>query len=91
MEIVIHERIKKRHPEVSNDEIIESIENTINWIQRLKHNGEIFGVGVTSNGKFIEYTYMEYNGKILVYHAQYATNNSFKAVGLTNRRHNENR
>lgn len=91
MKIVIHERIKRRHPEVSKEDIIDAIENTINWIQRLNHNGEIFGVGVTSGGKFIEYTYMEYRGEILVYHAQYATNNSFKAIGLTNRRYYEDR
>lgn len=91
MNIVIHKRIKKRHPDISNTEILEALENTLNWIQRSKHNGEIFGIGITKQGRFLEYVYMEYKEAILVYHAQLATKNAFKELGLADRRRNEDR
>ena len=91
MKIVIHKRIKERHPDISDDEILEALDKTINWTQRQKHRGEVFGIGITSKGRFIEYTYIEHEGKILVYHAQDATLNGFKELGLTDRRRYENR
>ncbi len=57
----------------------------------MKHNGEIFGIGLTNKGRFIEYAYMEYKDKILVYHAQVATKYSFKELGLVKGRRNEDR
>lgn len=91
MKVIIHKRIKERHPDVSNNEILEALDETINWIQRQNHRGEIFGIGITSKGRFLEYTYFEYKGKILIYHAQDATLKGFKELGLTERRRHEDR
>ena len=82
MKIVIADRVLKKHKEISEEEILEALEYVISWKKRVCFRDEIVGVGVTKKGKSIEFVYALYPDFLYVFHAQLATNNVLKELGL---------
>ena len=70
MQAFVHERVSKRHPELSDDDVLSAWNSRIAWALRKTDSREqIVAVGFDSNGRFIEMVAIESEGDYLIFHA----------------------
>ena len=83
--IIVHERIMRKHPDISESDVIYAWENTVRYVQRRRQGTDPFvAVGPDKQGRMIEMvgTCLS-NGDWLIYHAMRPpSNNTLKELGL---------
>lgn len=67
--IRVHKRISERHPELSQEDVVQAMRTTVAYAQR--NTDEWVSVGFDGNGRIIEcvYVYNEETDEFGVYHA----------------------
>lgn len=88
MKINIADRVFLRHPNLKRKEIIQAFDNTLIWKQRKEKHDEFDGLGISDNGKFIEYVYTYSDEALFIYHAQIVSKSVLKELNLFERKHN---
>lgn len=70
VEIIVHERITQRHPEISTEDVTSAFRNVFRFRQR--PTGEYIAIGTDSRSRLIELVYIEnlLENCVLIYHAQ---------------------
>ena len=70
MQVFVHGRISKRHPELSNDDVLSAWNSSIAWaLRKTAAQNQVVTVGFDSNGRFIEMVAVEDDGDYLIFHA----------------------
>ena len=68
MKIIVHPRIHKRHPNITQNNVLEAFESLFMWGSRFDGRG--IGLGVDSNGRVLELVWREKDdGIFIIYHA----------------------
>ena len=67
MKLIIHPRIHKKHPELSDDDIKTAFNSIFKHIHRT--SGECVGIGMDSRQRLVELVFRECEDSIIVYHA----------------------
>lgn len=81
MNLYIHPRIHRKHPELSDKDVEAAFNGIIRHVHRA--SGECVGVGVDSRGRLIELVFRECEDGIVVYHALTPpTNNIMKTFKM---------
>lgn len=86
--LIVHPRIQRRHPEVTEEDVRTAWENLIRIQQRENTADEqYFAIGIDGTGRALELTATRTEeGETLIFHAMKATQKACKELGLTNRR-----
>ena len=83
--IIVHERVTRLHPKISEGDVVNAWENTIRYVQRRKQSTDAFvAVGPDIQGRIIEMvgSYLS-NGDWLIYHAMRPpSRNTLKELGI---------
>lgn len=85
VEIRVHPRISKRHPEISEEDVKDAFINTLASIPRMGTGfpSQWLGVGLDGKGRLLQYVAIsESLNSWLVFHAMAATSQVLKQVGL---------
>ena len=70
MQVFVHERVSKRHPELSDDDVLSAWDSRIAWALRMggDHN-QIVATGFDKKGRLIEMVAVANGGDCLIFHA----------------------
>jgi hypothetical protein len=72
--IIVLERVTKKHPELTNDEVLSAWESRVKTQFRLSsEKAYMVAVGVSSNGKLIEMLAFDDEDDTVIFHALKAT------------------
>lgn len=79
--LMIHPRIRVKHPELGDDDVKAAFKSIFKHIHRT--SGECVGVGMDSKQRLVELVFRECGEGIIVYHALTPpTHNVMKALGM---------
>lgn len=70
-EVIVHPRVCKRHPELSEEEVLAAWSNRFALAMRLdRRPGECIAIGVDGGGRMVEMVACRsFDGEWLIYHA----------------------
>lgn len=83
-EVIVHPRIHRKHPNITDEEVLFAWEHIIKWVHKLDTElADIVAIGVDSKARLMELIAVEDNDGYMIYHAFVpATDNIIREVGI---------
>lgn len=70
MQAFVHERVSRRHPELSDDDVLSAWDSRIAWaLRKTGSRDQIVATGFDSNGRLIEMVAVVDGSDYLIFHA----------------------
>lgn len=82
--LVVLDRIKKRHPDITNEEVVSAWESRIKTQFRVDEDKPyLISVGVSNTGKVLEMIAFEDESDVVIFHAMTPPSKKFlKEIGM---------
>ncbi|MDR0500236.1 MAG: hypothetical protein LBG97_03180 [Coriobacteriales bacterium] len=85
--VAVHPRVKTRHPEISNEDVLNAWENAIAFARRDGAADDLYvAAGFDNSGRLLEVVAAKGKGEDwLIFHAMKATQKTLSELGLIRR------